>query len=65
MQGVLCQPFTRTHGEKPSPVVGAHLSRQRTEHYTFFEELDLPDEVRQKIHRTNAEKVYGLSEKAK
>ncbi len=28
--------------------------------YTFFEELDLPDEVRHKIYRGNAEKVYGL-----
>jgi predicted TIM-barrel fold metal-dependent hydrolase len=31
-----------------------------TEHYTFFEELDLPDEVRRKIYRDNAIKVYGL-----
>lgn len=34
--------------------------RQMNQHYTFFEELDLPDEVRQKIYRGNAEKVYGL-----
>jgi predicted TIM-barrel fold metal-dependent hydrolase len=30
------------------------------QHYTILEELDLPDEVRQKIYRGNAEKVYGL-----
>lgn len=29
-------------------------------HYTFFEALDLPDEVRYKIYRGNAIKVYGL-----
>jgi len=29
-------------------------------HYTLFEELDLPDEVRYKIYRGNAIKVYGL-----
>lgn len=34
--------------------------RQMNSHYTFFEELDLPDEVRHKIYRGNAEKVYGL-----
>ena len=34
--------------------------RQMNQHYTFFEELDLPDEVRQKIYRDNARKVYGL-----
>ena len=34
--------------------------RQMNQHYTFFEELDLPDEVRHKIYRGNAEKVYGL-----
>lgn len=32
-------------------------------HYTFFEELGLPDEVRRKIYRDNAEKVYGLAER--
>jgi len=31
--------------------------------YTFFEELNLPAEVRQKIYRGNAEKVYGLKNK--
>jgi hypothetical protein len=34
--------------------------RQMNRHYTFLEELDLPDEVRHKIYRGNAEKVYGL-----
>lgn len=38
-------------------------ARQQKEHYTFFEELDLPNEVRQKIYRTNSEKVYGLKAK--
>jgi predicted TIM-barrel fold metal-dependent hydrolase len=38
-------------------------SRQLNQHYTFFEELDLPDEVRHKIYRGNAEKVYGLKER--
>ena len=37
--------------------------RQMNQHYTFFEELDLPDEVRRKIYRENAEKVYGLKKK--
>ena len=39
----------------------ADPGRQMNRHYTFLEELDLPDEVRRKIYRTNAEKVYGLS----
>lgn len=34
--------------------------RQMNQHYTFFEELDLPAEVRRKIYRENAIKVYGL-----
>ncbi len=38
---------------------------QMNQHYTFFEELDLPDEVRQKIYRGNAEKVYGLKKAGK
>ena len=29
------------------------------QHYTFFEELDLPDEVRYKLYRGNAEKLFG------
>jgi len=33
---------------------------QMNQHYTFFEELNLPDEVRYKIYRGNAERVYGL-----
>jgi predicted TIM-barrel fold metal-dependent hydrolase len=37
--------------------------RQMNQHYTFFEELDLPDEVRHKIYRGNAERVYGLKKK--
>jgi len=32
-------------------------------HYTFLEELDLPDEVRRKIYRENSIKVYGLKGK--
>ena len=28
-------------------------------HYTFFEELDLPDDVRYKIYRGNAQKLFG------
>jgi len=35
-------------------------TQQLDQHYTFFEELDLPDEVRHKIYRGNAMKVYGL-----
>lgn len=31
----------------------------------FFEELGLPDEVRRKIYRENAEKVYGLKREGK
>ena len=34
--------------------------RQMNQHYTFLEELGLPDDVRRKIYRGNAEKVYGL-----
>jgi hypothetical protein len=34
--------------------------KQMNRHYTFLEELDLPDEVRRKIYRENSEKVYGL-----
>lgn len=34
--------------------------KQANRHYTFLEELDLPDEVRRKIYRENSEKVYGL-----
>ncbi len=34
--------------------------KQMNLHYTLFEELDLPDEVREKIYRGNAMKVYGL-----
>jgi uncharacterized protein len=37
---------------------------QMNQHYTFFEELDLPKEVRYKIYRGNAMKVYGLKEPA-
>ncbi|MEI6176498.1 MAG: sialate O-acetylesterase [Verrucomicrobiota bacterium] len=38
-------------------------SKQLDYIYTFFEELNLPAEVRQKIYRDNAEKVYGLKNK--
>ena len=34
--------------------------RQMNQHYTFLEQLDLPDEVRRKIYRENARKVYAL-----
>ena len=40
-------------------------AKQMNQNYTFFEELDLPPEVRQKIYRGNAEKVYGLKKEAK
>jgi uncharacterized protein len=36
-------------GKDPSPF----------QHYTFFESLDLPDEVRRKIYRGNAERLFG------
>jgi predicted TIM-barrel fold metal-dependent hydrolase len=39
--------------------------RQMNQHYTFLEELDLPAEVRHKIYRGNAEKVYGLKKDGK
>lgn len=38
----------------------ADQNKQMNQHYTFLEELDLPAEVRHKIYRGNAEKVYGL-----
>ena len=38
----------------------ADKNKQMNQHYTFLEELDLPAEVRRKIYRGNAEKVYGL-----
>ena len=34
-------------------------------HYTFFETLDLPDAVRYKIYRRNAEKLFGWRPPAK
>ena len=37
-----------------------NADRQMNQHYTFLEELDLPDDVRRKIYRDNAIKVYGL-----
>ncbi|BCX47983.1 amidohydrolase [Haloferula helveola] len=33
--------------------------KQMNQHYTFFEELDLPEAVRYKIYRGNAEKLFG------
>lgn len=42
----------------------ADKNKQMNQHDTFFEELDLPDEVRHKIYRSNAEKVYGLKTQA-
>ncbi len=38
----------------------ADEAKQMNKHYTFLEELDLPAEVRRKIYRGNAERVYGL-----
>jgi hypothetical protein len=43
----------------------ADEKRQMNRHYTFLEELDLPAEVRRKIYRGNAERVYGLAKGAK
>ena len=40
-------------------------SKQMNPHYTFLEELELPAEVRHKIYRGNAEKVYGLRKEKK
>lgn len=34
--------------------------KQMNQHYTILEELDLPDDVRHKIYRGNAIKLYGL-----
>lgn len=34
--------------------------KQMNQHYTFFEELELPDEVRHKIYRENTKKVYRM-----
>ncbi|MBI1374636.1 MAG: amidohydrolase family protein [Phycisphaera sp.] len=34
--------------------------RQMNTHYTFFDELNLPDDVRYKIYRGNAEKLFGF-----
>jgi predicted TIM-barrel fold metal-dependent hydrolase len=34
-------------------------------HYTFFESLDLPDDVRYKIYRGNAEKLFGWKKPGK
>lgn len=38
----------------------ADKSKPMNRHHSFLEELDLPDEVRHKIYRGNAERVYGL-----
>jgi uncharacterized protein len=43
----------------------ANEDRQMKQYYTFLEELDLPNEVRQKIYRGNAEKVFALNKAAK
>jgi predicted TIM-barrel fold metal-dependent hydrolase len=37
---------------------------QMNQHYTFFEELDLPNEVRYKLYRGNAEKLFGWDKDA-
>ncbi len=39
--------------------------KQMNQHYTFFEELDLPDAVRYKIYRGNAEKLFGWGKNEK
>lgn len=38
-------------------------AKQMNDHYTFFEELKLPDEVRRKIYRENSIKVYKLGKR--
>lgn len=38
--------------------------KQMNQHYTFFEELGLPDEVRYKLYRGNAEKLFGWAKGA-
>ena len=39
--------------------------KQMNQHYTFFEQLDLPDDVRYKIYRGNAEKLFGWGKNEK
>lgn len=39
--------------------------KQMNQHYTFFEELDLPDAVRYKLYRGNAEKLFGWGKNRK
>jgi predicted TIM-barrel fold metal-dependent hydrolase len=36
--------------------------KQMNRHYTFLEELDLPKDVRYKLYRGNAEKLFGFKE---
>ena len=36
--------------------------RQMNRHYTFLEQLDLPQEVLHKLYRGNTEKIYGLKQ---
>ena len=38
--------------------------RQMKQHYTFLEELNLPAEVRHKIYRGNAEKLFNFKSAA-
>ena len=40
-------------------------NKQMKLHYTFFEELNLPDDVRYKIYRGNAEKLFGWKQQGK
>jgi predicted TIM-barrel fold metal-dependent hydrolase len=40
-------------------------NKQMKLHYTFFEELNLPDDVRYKIYRGNAEKLFGWKKQVK
>jgi predicted TIM-barrel fold metal-dependent hydrolase len=38
----------------------SNRDKQMNQHYTFFEELNLPADVRHKIYRGNAEKLFGF-----
>ncbi|MFK7910015.1 MAG: sialate O-acetylesterase [Akkermansiaceae bacterium] len=40
-------------------------NKQMKLHYTFFEELNLPDDVRYKLYRGNAEKLFGWKRQSK
>ncbi|MFT4549203.1 MAG: putative TIM-barrel fold metal-dependent hydrolase [Verrucomicrobiales bacterium] len=42
----------------------SNRKKQMNLHYTLFEELGLPDAVRYKIYRGNAEKLFGFKKDA-